>query len=631
MIKKFKRAISGITAVAVISMSVPSYLSANIFDDALISINKDRTWKDGKSTNYYMGSVYVRFKNSTPPPIINVSAPEIQAGCSGINIKGMFVSILNLDQLANMLQNAGASLAWGVAVGLIYSLPGIANAFKMINAWAKKIQQILAAACQSGIAIGEQMMGTYGKDKKIADDWMLNHIPDQVSFLQAGEGGTLQALGIKGFDNNGVLTFGSGDQKMTLKDTKDTFAKLLQGGFLNNVSLLGSILTDMQKASNGKFFSAIGSKDPKDDEAMDILVLFIDSTKDVGTFRKISTATMNNFTIEELVNKTNIGDENQLNKYKIMLMAYMFIKEGAGDIHIKSILRDMISKLQNYLKDDSAENEKAAADEFTNPNKYPETPSTDTSATMEPAAQALANLIVNGDIDARFSEIKLSTANIIRMPISGSNEYHDIVLLDGGSYLSDFSKDEVVKNWKGIDVAAKCAAANILNIDVNSITLPTTTNNNKAINCSNVIYYVPEGFQKYSMIYMNTPDAEKESLKSTLENYLAYHYAEDLLNTIESAASHSKISSPEFNNILKSGKNKKGASQAPTTKSADLISMINSYSAKTNQFFSLVEQDVKKMTLKGSKDAVSRDQLDGKFRAQQLLNRQRGLSHVISH
>lgn len=115
---------------------------------------------DGSTSEYsaYIpGGVFFRFGAAfdVPEPIFSISQPSARMGCGGLSIKGMFVNIIGLDRLAAMLKNAGASLAWGVVVGLVYSLPGVGKAFQFLNTWANELQRMLANACQSGYNIGQ--------------------------------------------------------------------------------------------------------------------------------------------------------------------------------------------------------------------------------------------------------------------------------------------------------------------------------------------------------------------------------------------------------------------------------------------------------------------------------------------
>lgn len=116
---------------------------------------------NGEMVYGFGGSLVVKRPQSVYPQWYHFQAPEISASCSGISFKGMFGSIINFDELEKQFSEAGESLAWGILVGIIYSLPGIGELFSKLDAWAKKIQQMLANACRSGIAIGKAA-GTEG-------------------------------------------------------------------------------------------------------------------------------------------------------------------------------------------------------------------------------------------------------------------------------------------------------------------------------------------------------------------------------------------------------------------------------------------------------------------------------------
>ena len=114
-------------------------------------------------------SVYYRFGPSAMnyEPLYYVSPPDISVSCSGFNMKGLFVSILGWDRISKMLKSSGSSFAWGVVVGLVYSLPGIFSSFKMLNTWAKKIQQLLQNSCKIGTDAGKAFSETIGVDKSL--------------------------------------------------------------------------------------------------------------------------------------------------------------------------------------------------------------------------------------------------------------------------------------------------------------------------------------------------------------------------------------------------------------------------------------------------------------------------------
>lgn len=245
-------------------------LSADILNNALSNVTpaSSHKIKDSKGNTvksmYYTGGLSFKFnRGATNEPLWNFSPPQIEAGCDGINIKGMFISILSLDQFAEQLQEAGVALAWGVAVGLIYSLPGVFNVFKTLNQWAKKIQELIASACSQGIAMGQALgesawalTGTTQADFQKKIDSATS--PEALgSSLQEGLGKTARALGFnwdKGF---------SGTEEISKEDKTEALSLTLKDVFVN-VSIGGYFLDDIRKkgsrALNKKIEKHIDSK-----------------------------------------------------------------------------------------------------------------------------------------------------------------------------------------------------------------------------------------------------------------------------------------------------------------------------------------------------------------------------------
>lgn len=226
-----KNKIIAIILIHVLSLQT-ALASSDILNKALTNYTppnslqiKDSTGNTIKSM-YYTGGFYYRFNNSTVnQPLWNFSPPEIEAGCNGINLKGMFVSILGLDQFGAMLQNAGATLAYGVAVGIIYSLPGVASVFKMINQWAKEIQKLLSMACSSGIAIGQSFAEAVGIgfDQTAIDKKIMSYSPSEVlsSKNQEGVSKVFSAIGLDNINMNwdeGITWSGSSEVPDTIKE-----------------------------------------------------------------------------------------------------------------------------------------------------------------------------------------------------------------------------------------------------------------------------------------------------------------------------------------------------------------------------------------------------------------------------
>lgn len=113
---------------------------------------------NGENVTSIGGSFTLKRRSSNYPLWFSLQGPSISASCSGISFKGMFGTLVNFDEIQRQLEEAGSSFAYGILVGLVYSLPGISEIFKTLDNWAKKIQKMLADSCKAGTQIG-QMMG----------------------------------------------------------------------------------------------------------------------------------------------------------------------------------------------------------------------------------------------------------------------------------------------------------------------------------------------------------------------------------------------------------------------------------------------------------------------------------------
>lgn len=156
-----------IAIVLTFVLSLQPLMAATEFWDSLsVSNLQDNTsglssFKDANGREVYSfgGSLVIKRDQPKYPLWWKFQAPEIKASCSGISFKGMFGSIVNIGELAEQFEEAGASAAWGIMVAVIYSLPGIGEVFTKLDAWAKKIQSMLANSCQAGMALGKELAG----------------------------------------------------------------------------------------------------------------------------------------------------------------------------------------------------------------------------------------------------------------------------------------------------------------------------------------------------------------------------------------------------------------------------------------------------------------------------------------
>jgi len=633
----FKKSVNIALISSLLGISVPSNLLAStIFDDATISRNKARAWHDDNSgtDNYYSGSVYIRFKSYDPPPIIKISAPEVQASCSGINIKGMFVSILNLKQLGEMLQNAGASFAWGVAVGLIYSLPGIANAFKMINDWAKRIQQILGNMCQSGIVAGQHMLESFGYNKNEVQKKVNSFISNDADFMQNGTSGIAKALGLDQikFDQNGIIDL-AGDEQLDDKDKLDSLEGLIINGLLSNISLGATLVSNLNQVSGGKLYTNLGvdleNMQPREVKAINVYIN--SSNKHTGTDDKDVTLS------DLIVSKATIGDIQEQNKWKTMFTFYFYINQGIGDIYINNDVEQIIKTAFSYLKNNTDENQEKALDLLTSPEKYSLNINADGKTSGNESAKELAYLLVFGanalygsNMSGYKPTTKLHVLNIIGFEAEKLSMKEAFATLSADTYTSELD----MSGWYGTHVAAKCATADLLR-EANA----TVTYNGKTYNCSDVNYYVFPSLKKYRMIYTNSPAKDRPKLKAVLSKYLEEYYAIDLADYLTTALQDDfMVKMRQFKNVKTTtddatGETKKetqkSATRAPSTNPAQLVKIITNYTSKVAKFIDTFKAQVAKLSQTDDKKITKRE-LDKIFNEQHIKNKQRGLKNVIS-
>jgi len=222
--KIYKRVMAATLAASVGTTSVMASFASDIGGGNYMNVTPGGTYDINGKGIYTTESVYFRFGPAAVnyEPIFHISPPELEASCAGFNLKGLFVSILGWDRISKMLKASGASFAWGVVVGLVYSLPGIFSSFKMLNTWAKKIMQLMQNSCNFGKKIGkdfaESTYGPYIKEKgdKLGN-WIKNLSPeDAETQTEQGDQTAFKALAKDAlhFLNSGGAEF--------LQDSEDT-------------------------------------------------------------------------------------------------------------------------------------------------------------------------------------------------------------------------------------------------------------------------------------------------------------------------------------------------------------------------------------------------------------------------
>jgi hypothetical protein len=102
------------------------------------------------------GALSFRLNNSpfAAQPLLTLNPPTMAVSCNGLDFDAGMLSMMNLDLFGDTLTNAGSQLAWGVMIGLVYSLPGIGEAFGKLQDWARKIQSLMQNPCEMGKQVG---------------------------------------------------------------------------------------------------------------------------------------------------------------------------------------------------------------------------------------------------------------------------------------------------------------------------------------------------------------------------------------------------------------------------------------------------------------------------------------------
>lgn len=166
--------------VIAISVTIPAY--AGLDSDVegfmgnigvMANVTAGGSYKTSDRTYFSGGSMQMRMKKTTIPPLITFQPPTARVSCNGLDFNAGLISILNLDMIEKLLQQSGTSLAWGILIGLSYSLPSVAKVFDEIQRYTRMLQALEGDACaigkNIGKALGEDIAEAYNS-KKTGED-----------------------------------------------------------------------------------------------------------------------------------------------------------------------------------------------------------------------------------------------------------------------------------------------------------------------------------------------------------------------------------------------------------------------------------------------------------------------------
>lgn len=206
---------------------------------------------NGERVYSFGGALTIKRELPNYPLWWHAQAPEISASCAGVSFKGMFGSIINFEELERQFSEAGESVAFGILVGIIYSLPSIGEIFSRLNAWSNRIQQMLADSCKSGIDLGKSI-------GKAGASWA----NDQANSLNGGDPESWYNKMGKDFGGIGDKIDGILDCAETAsdwiadgscEDAKDITKNAMSQSYFGTPSILGSAAFNYYLKNNHNF------------------------------------------------------------------------------------------------------------------------------------------------------------------------------------------------------------------------------------------------------------------------------------------------------------------------------------------------------------------------------------------
>jgi len=616
MTKRKLTNLSVATSVALAAVPTQIFAVGSILDSAMINVTKPGIYEEVDSsgnvisTDFYSGGVSYSFDSSFPPPLFSVSPPSIEAGCNGINIKGMFISLLGLDQLGAMLQNAGASLAWGVAIGLIYSLPGVASAFKMINQWAKDLQKILGNACQSGIVLGRALadkgLGMQGV-RETVENKMQEIIPE---CQQKGEICLVEALGLGDyFDKNGVFTFGGEIDEMQDKDKKDSISALFRGIFEADMSLGGKVISNVMRLDTSGAMLRAMSNQPSGKAYVSKKIVLVPglSTPAAGSpYDTIGIDTIAGY----------MPSESEKTRTKIKLFSYVLLYNFAGDIVTANTDAAIESALGKFTADPSKE--QAALQDFENIKKF--SPQVflggmGSAVSAESAGKIFARFIIEGNSNgSNTNKLKAPVFHTISMEEKESSNVAHVTLLATPSNTN--TGDFPIDDYEGTKKGSHCT---VMKLVEGSAWTSASCGNTQTVP---VLF---EDIDFFVNTIHNSPVGDKYRLIEALENYNMVMASYAMINAMQESLN-------DLGGFNKSFTVTSGTGTTESTTKGETPEFMKAAAAAQLAYVKKVSDMIYSARQEISEYAGTFDNLKevrGIFEAQDLKNRTRGMKSTI--
>lgn len=128
-----------------------------------VVVDKPGVFKGSRYNVLHGGGFSFRLKQDLlGKPPISFKPPSANVSCSGMNFDAGMIGIMDTDTFEQLLSQAGGALAWGVMIGIVYSLPGIGDAFQKLQQFARYAQLLSQNACTAGIMAGQAISEKVG-------------------------------------------------------------------------------------------------------------------------------------------------------------------------------------------------------------------------------------------------------------------------------------------------------------------------------------------------------------------------------------------------------------------------------------------------------------------------------------
>lgn len=546
---------------------------------------------NGENVYAVGGSLTLKRTVTAYPQLFHIEGPQISASCSGISFKGMFASVVNWDEMEEQFKESGESFAYGILVGIIYSLPGIGEIFTKLDAWAKKIQQMLANACRSGVAIGKQLGGQVND---AAGDDLFGLLSSDSKIKEVGKS---YGDGVDKVDKFFDCASQASDwiaNGYSCDDAQDIAKTTVLGGYLSSPSIAA--------AATYSFFEQEGvfPIDVAEDQVVAIdfgtgfnLTSGADSYYDVLAMVALITATTGEVVVPDDVIKTMSAAAN-----KVIETA------GAEDAQRKAALKEAASAARGIATDKACKIDQAGrfskdviADYFLFGNNVVQAKEDNSTLTETQAANLVKSLAPH-------------TAVIYKSKPAGAFQ-PQITMMVSGEKTSSYSTQTVdrITNYGGVTQAAQLMKRCYLDEDNAS--------------CGSTFTLFDDDEARYmAKIYKNTEDPSERAILSTgYVDYVTYHMAYAISVKIRELI-------VEISSATKSSVSLASSDGIDSTLTSNYGHCVVAVQNNLRDFAEVYDQALEKFVNKHLKGNVTMNQVHLQFEAQNSKNMQRALQKL---